>query len=112
MSGVKVCGVDVCPVIHLRVTTPTSCHESDQQLLQTIADECIASGVAIVTAKYLDEEYQKPPPRYVINCIYSAGHPIVVCSLRLTVSSEHTEAELTSAAGVIKQVIAKHILGS
>ncbi|XP_064386088.1 serine palmitoyltransferase 1-like [Halichondria panicea] len=95
VSGVEVCGLEACPVIHLRVTTPTSCQESDQQLLQTIADECIASGVAIVTAKYLDEEYQKPPP-----------------SLRLTVSSEHTEAELTTAAGVIKQAIAKHILAS
>ncbi len=58
-------GMEACPVIHLRVTTPTSCPESDQQLLQTIADECTASGVAIVTAKYLDEEYKKPPPRWV-----------------------------------------------
>ena len=63
VSGVQVCGVDMCPVIHLRMTTPTSSPESDEQLLQTIADECTASGVAIVTAKYLDEEVKKPPPR-------------------------------------------------
>ncbi len=113
VSGVEVCGLEACPVIHLRVTTPTSCQESDQQLLQTIADECIASGVAIVTAKYLDEEYQKPPPRFVYGVrLYYPGHPFVICSLRLTVSSEHTEAELTTAAGVIKQAIAKHILAS
>ena len=64
MNGVEVCGADICPVIHLRMTTPTSSQESDEQLLQTIADECTASGVAIVTAKYLQEEYNRPPPRY------------------------------------------------
>ncbi len=63
VSGVHVGGMEACPVIHLRMTTPTSCPESDQQLLQTIADECTASGIAIVTAKYLNEEYKKPPPR-------------------------------------------------
>ena len=57
-------GNAVCPVVHLRLSSPSASRDEGQQLLENIAKECMANGVAIVTAKYLTEEINHPPPRY------------------------------------------------
>ena len=61
--GVKLCGEEVCPVIYLRLVEPGTSREKDEQLLQTVANECMEKGVAIATSKYLKEEVRLPPPR-------------------------------------------------
>lgn len=66
LEGLECCGEALSPVLHLRLTRPSPSRQSDEQLLQSIADECLSNGVAVVTAKYLDEEYNLPPPRFVV----------------------------------------------
>lgn len=61
--GVTVCGEEVCPVIHICLVEPGTTREKDEQLLQTVANECMENGVAMVTSKYLREEMKLPPPR-------------------------------------------------
>lgn len=63
------CGDSVCPVMHLRLSPPpssSSSRESSELLLQHIVEECMDNGVAIVTAKYLEDEVNLPPPRWVM----------------------------------------------
>lgn len=59
----KVCGEEICPVIYLCLSAPGTSREKDEQLLQTVADECLDRGVAMATSKYLKEEENAPPPR-------------------------------------------------
>ena len=59
----KVCGEEVCPVIYLVLVEPGTSREKDEQLLQTVASECMEKGVAVTTSKYLKEELTLPPPR-------------------------------------------------
>jgi serine palmitoyltransferase len=91
--GLRVCGESVNPVIHLQLACPSSSRDTDDELLECVARECIDSGVAVVVAKYLKEELKLPP-----------------ASLRVTVCVELTEEELEKAAKVIKTAAAKHIL--
>ena len=64
-AGVKVGGDDICPVIYLLLVEPGNSREKDEQLLQTVANECMEKGVAMATSKYLKEEFKLPPPRWV-----------------------------------------------
>ena len=63
--GLRVCGESVNPVIHLQLTCPSSSRDTDDELLECVARECIDSGVAVVVAKYLKEELKLPPARYI-----------------------------------------------
>ena len=65
MEGLEVCGDSCCPVMHLRLSPPPSSRDSSEQLLQRVVEECMDNGVAIVTAKYLEDEVNLPPPRWV-----------------------------------------------
>ena len=58
-------GEDICPVIYLSLLEPGNSREKDEQLLQTVANECMEKGVAMATSKYLKEELRLPPPRWV-----------------------------------------------
>lgn len=92
LSSVKaltVGGEDVCPVVHVHLSKTVS-NDVAAKILQDVADQCIANGVAVVTSKYLDEESLPPPP-----------------SLRLTVSSEHSEEDLGLAVSIIEAALAK-----
>ena len=51
------------PVIHLRLTTPTGSRSEDERQLDRVTKCCMEKGVAMVTAKYLPEEFFLPPPR-------------------------------------------------
>ena len=56
----------VCPVINLCPSSPSESRQDDMNRLEAVVAECRASGVAIVTAKYLEkEELFLPPPGYV-----------------------------------------------
>ena len=66
--GLRVCGESVNPVIHLQLACPSSSWDTDDELLERVARECIDSGVAVVVAKYLKEELKLPPARYVCIC--------------------------------------------
>ena len=57
------CGVSFNPAIHLRLIQPSSSRETDEQLLECVAKECVNSGVAVVVAKYLKDELKIPPSR-------------------------------------------------
>ena len=58
-------GESVNPVIHLRLAQPSSSRDTDDELLECIAKECISNGVAVVVAKYLKDELNIPPARYI-----------------------------------------------
>lgn len=91
-SGLCVCGESFNPTIHLQLTQPSSSRETDDQLLERVADECRSNGVAVVVAKYLNDELKLPP-----------------ASIRITVCIELTDEELEKAAEVIKAAATKHI---
>ena len=57
------CGESVNPVIHLRLIQPSSSRETDNELLECVAKECMDNGVAVVVPKYLPEELKMPPAR-------------------------------------------------
>ena len=61
------CGESVNPVIHLQLACPSSSRDTDDQLLECVAKECIDSGVAVVVAKYLKEELKLPPARFALS---------------------------------------------
>ena len=64
VQGLDVGGDSESPLIHLRLQQPTGSREKDQELLQSIVSECHANQVAVVTAKYLEqEEHYLPQPR-------------------------------------------------
>ena len=64
VKGLKVCGMESCPLIHLRLLQTTGSQEQDQQLVESIVAECLSNGLAVVSAKYLEhEEHNQPPPR-------------------------------------------------
>ena len=64
VQGLNVGGASESPLIHLRLQQPTGSRERDKELLQSIANECLANQVAVVTAKYLEqEERYLPQPR-------------------------------------------------
>ena len=46
----------------------------------------------------------------LVELLYILSFVVVVCSIRLTVCVEHSDAELKQAAAVIKQAVNKHIL--
>jgi len=50
----------------LKPPSSSSSRESSELLLQHIVEECMDNGVAIVTAKYLEDEVNLPPPRWVM----------------------------------------------
>lgn len=58
------CGESFNPTIHLQLTQPSSSRETDDQLLERVADECRSNGVAVVVAKYLNDELKLPPARW------------------------------------------------
>ena len=62
-SGVKVCGDELSPVVHLRLTCPNTTRLEDERQLGQVADYCLGHGLAVVTAKYLMEEVFIPPAR-------------------------------------------------
>ena len=57
------CGESINPVIHLQLIQPSSSRDTDDQLLECVAKECISNSVAVVVAKYLKEEICMPPAR-------------------------------------------------
>ena len=64
VEGMVVCGMDSCPLIHLRLEQSKGSLAEDQQLVESIVGECLANGLAVVSAKYLEqEELNQPPPR-------------------------------------------------
>ena len=63
ISGLSVCGESVNPVIHLQLIQPSSSRETDDELLECVAKECMDNDVAVVVAKYLKEELKLPPAR-------------------------------------------------
>lgn len=58
------CGESVNPAIHLQLIQPSSSRETDDQLLERVANECRNNGVAVVVAKYLKDELKLPPARW------------------------------------------------
>ena len=61
-----VCGMESCPLIHMRLRKSCGTRQQDQQLLESIVQECLDKGLAVVSAKYLEqEEHSQPPPRCV-----------------------------------------------
>jgi serine palmitoyltransferase len=92
ISGLCVCGESFNPAIHLQLIQPSSSRETDDQLLECVAEECMNNGVAVVVAKYLKDELKIPP-----------------ASIRVTVCVNLTDEELEKAAKVIKAAAAKHI---
>ena len=57
------CGESFSPTIHLQLSHPSSSRETDEKLLECISEECMSNGVAVVVAKYLQEELKIPPAR-------------------------------------------------
>ena len=63
--GLRVCGETFNPVIHLQLLSPSSSRDTDNELLECVAKDCISNGVAVVVAKYLRDELKVPPARCV-----------------------------------------------
>ncbi len=62
--GIHVCGVEVSPIIHIRLENSSGSRQNDQAILDDIATKCQEQGLAVITAKYLEfEEHRLPPPR-------------------------------------------------
>lgn len=78
-------GVDVSPIIHLRLKDDTAPANEQSVKLQAIADKCWEAGLAVTRAKYIANKevfYIQP-------------------SLRLTISLGHTDQMLADAARII-----------
>lgn len=67
IPGMKVDGVTVSPIKHLRLVDPSPERDLDNHTLQLIVDKAIDQGVAFTMARYLEkEEHRLPPPRYCL----------------------------------------------
>lgn len=64
IPGIVVCGIDVSPIIHLRLKNSIGSRAKKQQFFNTVATKCHSQGLAVVTGKYIENEEQYlPPPR-------------------------------------------------
>lgn len=64
VTGLKVCGMEDCPMVHVQLMQTTGSLKQDQQQLESIVSECLANGLALSCAKYLENEEQfLPSPR-------------------------------------------------
>jgi len=90
ITGLKVCGEEVSPVIHLRLRNSTGSRDGDDTLLQSIVDKAMEVGsVAVTRAKYTKLERTSPPP-----------------SIRICISATHEDDELHKACVALKQAAA------
>ena len=89
ISRLEVEGYPESPTFHLRVKSVTDLEES-KRFLQKVVDECLKKGVALTIAAKLEQEEKLK---------------MVLPSIRVSVSSEMSEKELSSAANVIKSVV-------
>jgi len=90
IAGLKVCGEEVSPVIHLRLRNPTGSQEGDDNQLQAIVDKAMEVGsVAITRAKYTKLERKPPQP-----------------SIRICISATQEDDELHRACMAVKQAAA------
>ncbi|XP_076308608.1 serine palmitoyltransferase 1-like [Tachypleus tridentatus] len=84
LTKIVVCGDEVSPIKHLRLTTITDQAEA-QHLLEQIVDYMQEEGVALTVARYL-EEYFVPPP-----------------SIRIIVSAVLDEQEISSVVSLLEK---------
>lgn len=89
IPSMEVEGYPESPAFHLHAKSNDD-FEDAKKFLQKVVDECLKKGVALTVAAKLEEEekLKKAPP-----------------SIRVSVSSEMSEEELSSAANVIKSVV-------
>ncbi|XP_064617127.1 serine palmitoyltransferase 1-like [Liolophura sinensis] len=88
IPGMKVDGVSVSPIKHLRLLDPSPERDLDNHTLQLIVDKAIDRGVAFTMARYLEkEEHKLPPP-----------------SIRVSVNSKLSDEEIQKAVSVLTSV--------
>lgn len=86
----NVSGSELSPVAHLCLKTSTGNRHSDDVLLEEVVDAVFKRGVIITRAKYVTNEKFLPEP-----------------SIKVSVTSLHTEKEILSAVEIIKEVSEK-----
>mmetsp|Transcript_23946 Transcript_23946/g.61455 ORF Transcript_23946/g.61455 Transcript_23946/m.61455 type:complete len:496 (+) Transcript_23946:125-1612(+) len=97
LTGLQVTGgaLDaVSPLIHLCLTQPPASADTATDTLQDVVDGCLAEGVLLSINSVSRLDAARPPP-----------------SLRLAVTSEHSAADLSTAAKVLAKV-SKRLLAS
>ncbi|SPP73408.1 serine palmitoyltransferase 1 [Drosophila guanche] len=87
-SKLRLCGDELSPVKHLYLALPLENNEAEQKLLTEVADKCIARGVAVVEAAYLQDREHKP----------------VRPSIRIAVNRLLEESEIAAAFDIIESV--------
>ncbi|KAH8299773.1 hypothetical protein KR044_005784 [Drosophila immigrans] len=87
-SKLQLRGDELSPVKHLYVAQAQDSFETEAKLLAKVADECIAQGVAVVQAAYLQDREHKP----------------VRPSLRIAVNRLLTTDEVLGAFKIIESV--------
>ena len=108
-----VCGMESCPLIHMRLRKSCGTRQQDQQLLERIVQECLDKGLAVVSAKYLEqEEHSQPPPRCVhvfgcahtciVYCLFGCNmfeYTVSIPSFFLSITHSHTRMHTYTASG-------------
>lgn len=83
----RIGGEEISPVKHLYLSDPCEIIEEATKKLEAVSDYCIQHGVAVVVARYLnDQEYRLPPP-----------------SIRLTVNALLTKEDIQKVSTVIRE---------
>lgn len=94
IPGLAVVGNEDSPIIVVRLKNRLENRDKEEDLLQAIVDKCLDQGVLFSRAKYVLEEEINPP----------------LANIRVTVSSAHSEEQITNAVNVLKNV-ANQLLG-
>ncbi|BFG05680.1 serine palmitoyltransferase 1 [Drosophila madeirensis] len=87
-SKLRLCGDKLSPVKHLYLALPLENNDAERKLLTEVADKCIARGVAVVEAAYLQDREHKP----------------VRPSIRIAVNRLLEESEIAAAFEIIESV--------
>ncbi|XP_017148934.1 serine palmitoyltransferase 1 [Drosophila miranda] len=87
-SKLRLCGDELSPVKHLYLALPGENFDAERKRLIDVADKCIARGVAVVEAAYLQNREHKP----------------VRPSIRVAVNRLLEEAEISAAFEIIENV--------
>ncbi|XP_034654085.1 serine palmitoyltransferase 1 [Drosophila subobscura] len=87
-SKLRLCGDELSPVKHLYLALPLENNDAERKLLTEVADKCIARGVAVVEAAYLQDREHKP----------------VRPSIRIAVNRLLEESEIAAAFEIIESV--------
>eukprot|EP00899_Mesostigma_viride_P001408 jgi/Mesvir1/11268/Mv01068-RA.1 len=88
LKGMVLVGDAISPVKHLRLAKPSGNEDTDVVCLQAILKEALGKGVLLAQAKHTPQDTMAPGP-----------------SIRVCISSAHTQAELKAACKAIVEVV-------